>query len=186
MTRRGFGIPGFSRGLLVLLLVALPAPFFQAEAATNPFDELDAIKIAVEVGGPLDLEGGTAPRLFTGEMGRATRFRTALSRRVGGKLESCGILWDEGHNEVLSIFVFGRLEQPPAGPPLYVYMVKGQVLNSKLMEDRPGLGPFPLRSVLGVASDDGLEDAIIDAAVAIVTDELGSCESSPPAEPEAR
>lgn len=177
MTRRRFAIPDFGRILLfVLLLVALPVPFFQAEAA-GPFDKLDAIKIAVEIGGSLDLEGDTAPRLFTGEVGRATRFRTALSRTVGGKLESCGILWDEAEaNDVVSFFVFGRLEQPPAGPPLYVYLVKGQVLNSKLMEDSPGLGPFLLRSVLGVATDDGLEAAIIDAAMAIVTDELGSCE----------
>ena len=180
MTRRRCGIPGVARGLFVLLLVALAAPVFQAEAAgsKNPFTDLDAINIAVEVGGPLDLKGGTAPRLFTGEVGRLSRFRTALSRSVGSKLESCGILWDEGApDDVVSIFVFGRLEQQSKGPPLYVYMVRGAVLNSKLVADRSGLEPFPLRSVIGFASDDGLEAAIIDAAVAIVSDELGSCES---------
>jgi hypothetical protein len=163
-----------------VLLAALAAPLSRAEAAgpAGPFDKLDAIGIAVEVGGPLDLEGGTAPQLFTGEVGRFSRFRTTLSRSVGRKLESCGILWDEGARaDVVSIFVFGRLERPPQGPPLYVYMVKGEVLNSKLGTDRSELEPFPLRPVLGFASDDGLEAAIIDAAVAIVSDELGSCES---------
>lgn len=180
MNRRRFASPAFGRAPLVLLLGTLAALFFGAEAAesTNPFDKLDAIKIAVEVGGPLDLQGGTAPRLFTGEVGRLSHFRTDLSRSVGSKLESCGILWDEAApNDVVSIFVFGRLEQQPEGPPLYVYMVKGEVLNSKLEAGRSDLEPFPLRSVIGFASDDGLEAAIIDAAVAIVSGALGSCES---------
>lgn len=175
MTRR-CGIPGFGHGLIVLLLVALPAPFFQAEAAQTPFDKLDAIKIALEVGGPLDLEGDSTTRLFTREVGRFSRFRTDLSRSVAKKLESCGILWDDGApNGVVSIYVFGRLEKPPEGPPLYVYLVKGDVLNAKLHPSGPE--PFPLRSVIGFASDTGLEAAIIDAAVRIVSDELGDCES---------
>lgn len=187
MTRRSFGSPGSGRGpfglpwavLLVLPLVALLTPTFRAEAAgpKNPFDELDAMNIAVEVGGPLDLEGRTAPELFTGEVGRLSRFETTLKRSVGSKLEACGILWDEGvPKDVVSIFVFGHLERPPEGPPLYVYMIKGEILNSKL-EDGSELEPLPLRTVLGVASDGGLETAIIDAALAIVSDELGVCES---------
>lgn len=179
MTRRRLGVPGFGRGLFVLLLVVLPASFFQAEAAEaqDPFADLDAINVAVEVGGPLDLEGRTAPQLFTGEVGRLGRFRTALSRSVGRELESCGILWDEGaRKDVVSISVFGRLEQRPEGPPLHVYLVQGEVLNSNLATDRSGPEPYPLRPVIGFATDDGLEAAIIDAAVAIVSDELGSCE----------
>lgn len=180
MTRRGFGAPSFGPALSVLLLMALLAPCCRAEAAepTAFFYKLDAIKIAVEVGGPLDLEASTAPELFTGEVGRLSHFRTALSRRLGSRLESCGILWDDGASEgVVSIFVYGRLERPPGGPPLYVYMVQGEVLNSKLETHRSGPGPHPLRSVIGVASDDGLEAAIIDAAVAIVSEKLGSCKS---------
>ena len=176
MTRR-LGSPAFGGGLLVLLLVTLAAP--EAAESRSPFDELDAINIAVEVGGPLDLEGRTAPELFTAEVGRLSHFRTALSRTLGSKLEACGILWDEGAVEdVVSIFVFGRLEQPPQGPPVYVYMVGGEVLNSKLATNRSGPEPFLLRSVIGFAADDGLEATIIDAAVTIVSDELGRCDKS--------
>ncbi len=180
MSRRRFVVPGFGDGPLILLLVALLASSSGRAEAAGPgglFADLDAMNVAVEVGGPLDLEGGTMPELFADKVGRDGRFRRTLSRSVGAKLESCGILWDQsGSNDEVAIFVFGHLEEPPAGPPLYVYLVRGQVLNSKLAERGARAKPVPLRSVLGLAADDALEAEIIDAAVAIVADELGSCD----------
>lgn len=174
MTQRRFGIPGF----FVLLLVALPASSGRAEAAesTDPFADLDAINITVGVGGPLDLEGGTAPQLFTDEVGRFGRFRRALSRSVGAKLESCGILWDQGaRNDMVSIFVFGRREDLQQGPPQYVYMVQVEVLNTALASHQAKPEPVALRPVIGIADEAGVEQALIDTAVAVVAGELRNC-----------
>jgi hypothetical protein len=179
MTRRRFAIPGFGHGLFALLLVALAASSGRAEAAGpgSLFAKLDQMNVEVEVGGPLDLEGRTTPELFSVEVGRFSRFQRTVARTVGERLERCGILWDQSEDvDVVSIFVFGRLEKTPGGPPVYVYLVKGQVVNSKLAERGAKAEPVPLRSVLGLAADDGLEEAVLDAAFAIVAEELGSCE----------
>jgi len=178
MTRRPCGTPGFGRGLLALLLIALPASLCEAEPArsTDPFADLDAINVGLEIGGPLDLQGSTAPELFTGDLARLNRFKSTLGRSVGAKLESCGVLWDQGAVDEVSISVFGRLEQRPEGPPLYVYMVEAEVINSNLGTDRTGAEPVPLRSVIGFAADEGLEAAIVEAAIAIIADELRNCE----------
>lgn len=179
MTRRPCGIPDFGRGLCVLLLVALPSSLCGAEPArsTDPFADLDAIDVRLEIGGPLDLRGSRAPELFAGDVVRFKRFESTLERSVGTKLESCGILWDQGAIDEVAISVFGRPEQQREGPPLYVYMVEVEVLNSELTRDRSLPEPVPLRSVIGVAaSEDALEQAIIEAAIAIIADELRSCE----------
>jgi len=179
MTQRLSAIPGFGRGLFVLLLVALPASPCRAEPArsTDPFDDLDAINVRLEIGGPLDLQGGTAPQLFAGDSRRISRFTSTLERSVGAKLESCGILWDQGAVDEVAIFVFGRLEQQPAGPALYVYKVDVEVVNSNLGAERATVPePLPLRSVIGLAAEDRLEGAIIEAAIAIIADDLGACD----------
>jgi hypothetical protein len=179
MNRRRCGIPGLVDGPFVLLLVALAASSGRAEAAGagGPFAKLDQMNVEVEIGGPLDLEGRTVPELFSDEVGRCSRFQRTLARTVGEKLESCGILWDQSETrDVVSIFVFGRLEKTPGGPSVYVYLVRGQVVNSKLAERGAEAEPVPLRSVIGLAADAGLEEAILDAAYAIVAEELGSCD----------
>lgn len=181
MIQRPSGIPGFSRGLLVLLLVALPACLCHAQPtrSTGPFADLDAIDVAVELGGPLDLQGSTAPELLVGEVGRLNRFRSTLQRSVGEKLESCGILWDQGAVDEVSITVFGRREilpqGPPQGPPHSVYMVQVEVLNTTLAGRQEKPEAVALPPVIGVADEAGLEQALIDTAVGILAGELGDC-----------
>jgi len=177
MTPRPSGIPGFGRGLFVLLLAALPASLCRAEAArsTDPFADLDAINIAVEIGGPLDLQGSTAPELFVGDLARLNRFRSTLERSVGTKLESCGILWDQGAIDEVSIAVFGRREDLQQGPPQFVYMVQVEVLNTTLGSRQAKPELVALRPVIGLADEAGLEGALIDTAVAMIAGELRSC-----------
>jgi hypothetical protein len=177
MTRRPPGIPGFSVLLLVLLLAVLPASWCRAAPAraTGPFADLDAIDVKVEIGGPLDLRGGTAPELLAGDLGRFNRFKSTLEKSVGAKLESCGILWDQGALDEVSITVFGRREDLLQSPPLYVYMVQVEVLNTTLASRGASPEPVALRPVLGLADDAGLEGALIDTAVAVVAGELRTC-----------
>lgn len=181
MSQRPSGTPSFSRGLFVLLLVALPAAssWAQPTRSTGPFADLDAIDVAVEIGGPLDLHGSTAPELLDGEAGRLDRFRSALERSVGEKLESCGILWDQGAVDEVSITVFGRREAlphgPPQGPPHSLYMVEVEVLNTTLVGRDETPEAVALRRVIGIADEAGLEQALIDTAVGILAGELGAC-----------
>lgn len=175
MTRRRSAIPGLGRGLIALLAAALPVSLCRAEPAgsRDPFAGLDAINLSLEIGAPLDQRGSTSPQLFDGDLIRLNRFRTHLTESVGAKLESCGILWDQGAADVVSIDVFGRLEERREGPPVFVYMVEAEVLNTTLSNDRRVIpDPIPLRRVIGVADDAGLEAALTDAAVAIVSDDL--------------
>jgi hypothetical protein len=178
MIRRPSRTRGFNRGFFVLLLLALPASSGRAEAArsANPFAGLDAINIALEIGGPLDLRGSTAPELFVGDLVRHNRFRTTLERSVGAKLESCGILWDQGAVDVVSITVFGRREEVPQGLSQYVYMVEVEILNTKHANRGAEPETVALRPVLGLADDAGLERALIDTAVAILAGELRNCD----------
>jgi hypothetical protein len=168
------------RGLLVLLLVALPASPAGAQAARSagPFAELDAIDVTVEIGGPLDAEGGTSPQLLVGDLERYNRFETAMKRAVGQKLESCGILWDQGAVDEVAILVFGRRESSSEGPARYVYMVQARVLNTEVAGRGAGREWVTLRPVIGLAEDAGLEAALVDTAVAIVGGELRSCGDS--------
>jgi hypothetical protein len=177
MTQRPSGIPGFGRGLFFLLLVALPPSLCRAEAArsTDPFADLDAINITIEIGGPLDLQGSTAPDLFVGDLGRLNRFKSTLERSVGAKLESCGILWDQGAVDELSISMFGRREDLQQGPPQYVYMVQVEVLNTTLASRQAKPELVALRPVIGLSDEAGLEGALIDTAVAMIAGELRSC-----------
>ena len=181
MTPRPSGLPGFGRGLLVLLFVALAAATSRAQPtrSTGPFADLDAIDVAVEIGGPLDLEGSTAPELLDGEVGRRDRFRTTLERSVGEKLESCGILWDQGAVDEVSITVYGRREElpqgSPQGPPHSVYMVRVEVLNTTLAGRQEKPEAVALPPVIGLADEAGLERALIDTAVGILAGELGDC-----------
>lgn len=177
MTQRRFGLPGFGRGLFVLLLVALPPSLCRAELArsTGPFADLDAINVTIEIGGPLDLRASAAPELFVGDLGRFNRFKSTLERSVGAKLESCGILWDQGAVDEVSIAVFGRREDVKQGPPQYVYMVQVEVLNTTLASRQAKPELVALRPVIGLADEAGLEGALIDTAVAMIAGELQSC-----------
>lgn len=177
MAPRPRGIPGFGRGLFVLLFVALAAfaSWAQPTRSTGPFADLDAIDVAVEIGGPLDLQGSTAPELLDGEVGRRDRFESTLERSVGEKLESCGILWDQGAVDEVSITVFGRRVDLPQGPPQNLYMVQVEVLNTTLAGRQEKPEAVALRSVIGLADDAGLERALIDTAVGILAGELGDC-----------
>ena len=178
MNRRPCGIRGISRGLFVLLLVALPASSSWPEPtrSTGPFADLDAINIKLEIGGPLDLQGSTAPELLAGEVGRLNRFRSSLEQSVGAKLESCGILWDQGAVDEVAITVFGRREDVPQGQPQYVYMVEVEILNTKLAGRQAEPEIVALRPVIGLADEAGLEGALIDTAVAILAGELRNCD----------
>lgn len=177
MNQRPSGIPGFGRGLFVLLLVALAAAssWAQPTRSTGPFADLDAIDVAVEIGGPLDLQGSTAPELLDGEVGRRDRFRSALERSVGEKLESCGILWDQGAVDEVSITIFGRHGDLPKAAPHSLYMVEVEILNTTLAGRQEKPEPVALPPVIGLADDGGLEQALIDTAVGILAGELGAC-----------
>lgn len=165
-------------GLFVLLLAALVASSASAQPAhsTDPFADLDAINVALEIGEPLDVRGSTAPELFVGDVVRLNRFESTLKQSVGAKLEACGILWDQGAVDEVAITVSGRREDLPQGPPQYVYLVQVEVLNTKLA----GRGREPeivaLRPVIGLADEAGLEQALVDTAVAILAGELRSCD----------
>lgn len=165
------------RIVLVLLLVALPAASSRAQPtrSTGPFADLDALDVVVEIGGPLDLRGSTAPELLVGEAGRLERFRSTLAQSVGTELEACGILWDQGALDEVSITVFGRRENLPQGPPASVYLVQVDVLNTTLAgrQGKPEIVALP--PVIGLADEAGLERALIDTAVGILAGELGDC-----------
>ena len=169
--------------LLSILLLAAALPAFGAAGAAEgparsggPFAELDAINIKLEIGGPLDRQGNAAPELLTGDLARFNRFKSALEKSVGAKLEACGILWDQGAVDEVTIAVFGRREDLSQGPPHYVYMVQADVLNTKLASRGTGPELVALRPVIGLADDAGLEEALTDTAVAIVAGELRSCD----------
>ena len=163
--------------LLVLLLGALAASSTSAQPArsTDPFADLDAINIRLEIGEPLDLRGSAAPELLVGDIERFNRFQSSLEQKVGAKLESCGILWDQGAVDEVSITVFGHREDLPQGPA-YVYMVRTEVLNTTLASRGANPEAVALRPVLGLADDAGLEQALIDTAVGLVAGELRTCD----------
>jgi hypothetical protein len=74
--------------------------------------------------------------------------------------------------------VFGRLEKLQQCTPRYVYMIQAKVLNSKLKAGQArqaNVEPVFLRPVIGIADEAGLEQALIEAAVATIAAELRNC-----------
>jgi hypothetical protein len=173
MIQRLFG------SLFVLLLVALPAARAQT-ARIDLFQNLDSIKLSTTVGGPLDQQGGTEPRLFVGDLKRFNRFELDLSQALSRKLETCGLLVDQDAPDELSVEVFGRLETLQQCTPRYVYMIQAKVRNSKLQAGRAEVEPVVLRPVIGIADEAGLERALIEAAVATIAAELRNCHKPAP------
>jgi hypothetical protein len=165
--------------LFVLLLAACPAAHAQtaqaqAGGSIDLFKDLDSIRLTTAVGGPLDQQGGTAPQLFVGDLKRFNRFEQNLTDALAQKLSTCGLFVDQEAQDELSVEVFGRLEKLQQCTPRYVYMIQAKVRNSKLKAGRAKVD-IPLRPVIGIADEAGLERALIDAAVAAIAAELRNC-----------
>src|SRR5262245_12024354 len=103
-----------SGSLFMLLLAALPAAHGHAQTArVDLFKDLDSIKLSTAVGGPLDAQGGTEPRLFAGDLKRFNQFEQILTDALSIKLGTCGLFVDPQAPDELSVEVFGRLEKLP-------------------------------------------------------------------------
>lgn len=163
--------------LFLLLLAALPAApgHAQAGGSIDAFKDLDAIRLSTAVGGPLDPQGGTTPRLFANDLRRFNRFQQALTDALTAKLSTCGLFVNPEVADELSVEVFGRPEQLQQCTPRYVYMIQAKVLNSKLRARQAEVEFVSLRPVIGLADEAGLERALIEAAVAAVATELRNC-----------
>lgn len=171
--------------LSVLLLVALLAAHAQtsqaqAGSSIDLFKGLDSIRLLTAVGGPLDAQGGTEPRLFVGELRRFNLFQQALTDALSVKLGTCGLFVDQEAPDELSVEVFGRLEKLQQCTPRYVYMIQAKVLNTKLKAGQAKGEPITLRPVIGIADEVGLEQALVEAAVATIAAELRSCHKPAP------
>jgi hypothetical protein len=178
MIQRRRSLPRRARfGLSILLLAALPAEGAGAETVPSgdPFAGLDAIRLTAEIGGPLDPQGDTAPRLFAGELRRFNQFTVDLKQAVAAKLGTCGILVDDGAPDELTVEVFGRRDDLQQCSPLYVYMVQARVLNTTLTSRQAEPRFVPFYPVIGVADEAGLERTLIDTAVATVAGQLRNC-----------
>lgn len=162
--------------LFVLLLVALPAAHAQASASVDLFKDLDSIRLSTAVGGPLDPQGCTEPQLFAGDLRRFNHFEQNLADALNMKLSTCGLFVDQEAPDELSVEVFGRREELQQCTPRYVYMIQAKVRNAKLKGRL-----VPLRPVIGIADEAGLERTLIDAAVAAVAAELRNCHKPKPA-----
>lgn len=163
--------------LFLLLLAALPAipGHAQAGGSIDLFQGLDSIRLSTAVGGTLEPQGGTAPRLFAGDLKRFNRFELDLTNALAQKLGTCGLFVSPEAQDELSVEVFGRREKLQQCTPRYVYMIQAKVRNTKLKGRL-----VPLRPVIGIADEAGLERALIDAAVATVAAELRSCHQPAP------
>jgi hypothetical protein len=164
--------------LCLLLLAALSAARGDAQAARSidPFKDLDSIRLSTAVGGPLDAKGGTEPELFAGDLKGFNHFQQSLADALDAKLSTCGLFVSPEAADELSVEVFGRLEQLQQCTPRYVYMIQAKVRNSNLKGRL-----VPLRPVIGIADEAGLERTLIDAAVAAVAAELRNCHQPKPA-----
>lgn len=163
------------RTTFALLFAAIAASSGHA-APSNPFADLDSIRVSLEVGGPLDHQGNIERELFAEDLRRYNRFQSSLIQAVGNQVESCGLLVDEAATEEISVEVFGRPEpRPQGGPPHYVFLVEvgAFTLNPGPRDSDPEL--VPARRVLGLAEDADLETAVIDAALAALPDDFQGC-----------
>ena len=163
--------------LFLLLLAALPAApgHAQAGGSIDLFKDLDSIRLSAAVGGTLEPQGGASPRLFADDLKRFNRFEQDLKDALAQKLGTCGLFVSPEAADELSVEVFGRREKLQKCTPRYVYMIQAKVRNSKLKGRLA-----PLRPVIGITDEAGLEKALIDAAVATVAAELRSCHKPAP------
>lgn len=164
--------------LFVLQLAALATAPGSAQTARSVdlFKDLDSIRLATKVGGSLDQSGSTAPQLFADDLKRFNRFKQNLMDALEMKLATCGLFVSQETSDELSVEVFGRREKLQQCTPRYVYMIQAKVRNTKLKGRL-----VPLRPVIGIADEAGLERTLIDAAVAAVAAELRNCHKPKPA-----
>jgi hypothetical protein len=161
---------------LSLTAIAVLAAHAAPAAASNPFADMDWIRVSVEVGGPLDRAGSIEPELLAGDLRRFNVFQSGLRRALVSQIESCGLLVDQGGTDEISVEVFGRPERrSEGGPPQYVFLVEVRAVN---LEAARGTDAdlVPPKRVLGLAEDANLESALVDAALAALPDDLQGCE----------
>jgi hypothetical protein len=164
---------------LSILLSVLPMAFAQGETARaiSPFEGMTTTRISIVIGGALDLEGGAALRLFAGDRERASRFRAELTKAVTAKLKACGIEADDRRDDETEIRVYGRPETFESCEGRYIFLVEVGVYNSKQASSTGGR-LSALRPVMGWSNDEGLERALSDATLTIMSEELKNCASA--------
>lgn len=157
----------------VLLLVAVAA---SSGHAANPFADLDAIRVSVEIGGPLDAEGNTERELLAGDLKRFNVFESGLRRALVQQVESCGLLVDRSGTAEIEVGVFGRTERWEGGPLQYLFLVETRAVSVDPKVAEVGAELASPRRVLGLAADADFEQAVIAAALAALPDDLRNCE----------
>lgn len=156
--------------------IAVFAAHAAPAAASNPFADLDWIRLSVEVGGPLDHQGNTARELLAGDLSRFNVFQSSLRRALVSQVEACGLLVDQGGTDEISVEVFGRPERrSQGGPPQYVFLVEVRAVSLEAARGSDA-DLVPPKRVLGLAEDSNLESAVIEAALAALPDDLQGCE----------
>lgn len=163
--------------LSLWLLVVLAVAPLQAEKASSVdhFAGLDSIRLSTAVGGPLNVEGSSTPRLFAGDLRRFNRFREDLTQALTFKLSSCGLFVDDGAADEISVEVFGRPEELQSCSPRVLYLIQVRVVSSKLKASHKEIEPHSLSPVIGLTDEAGLERSLIEAAVATVAGMLKGC-----------
>jgi len=160
------------------LTIALFSTAVHAGEIAQPiaaFEGMTKAKLTVTIGGPLDVDGGPALRLFGGSRERAARFRSALLQSVRSELEACHLAVDESTEDEVAIRVFGRPAPDVGCGAQYVFLVEVLVFNARHAKQTSSDNFVSLRPVIGVVNDGAIEEELINTTLAMISDELENC-----------
>lgn len=160
-------------GLAVLLFSS--SAWAEIGRFKSAFEGMTRARISIVIGGPLDLEGGPALRLFGGDQERAKLFDSILVQSISSKLAACDIKIDESIDSEITIRIYGRPARNVGQRSEYIFLVEIGVFNASQDKDKERQGFMSFRPVIGLAHDSELEAVLSDIVLAILSEELKDC-----------
>jgi len=138
---------------------------------TVPLEGIESVAVSISIGGPLNLEGGVALRLFHGDVERARSFERTLMVEICDLLERYGVTVGSSNSAEILVDIFGRAIENPDEDHHYIFFLR----ISSPSRSQPGseidqdLIP---RTVLDISTDVDLERTLTEAALFIIKTNL--------------
>ena len=164
-----------ARILLSLLILAFGGPLAATSArAVNPVAGVTTIKIEVVLGGPMSLDSTSTSDLWGSQL-RADGFKRRLENTIAKRFAQSGITVDPAAKHTMMFGIWGRPLSNAACEDTSVALIEGSFHDERKLDEPDYAGQSIStwgRSIIEVASDAALDEALEKAVLGLVAEVL--------------
>jgi hypothetical protein len=164
-----------ARMLRCLLIFMVAGPLAATSARTvNPVAGVKTIKIEVALGGPMTLDSNSSPDLWGSQL-RAAGFKRRVVDSIARRFAQSGITVDPAAKHTMMFGIWGRPLSGTACEDTSVALIEGSFHDERKL-DKPNYAGQSIstwgRSIIEVASDAALDEALEKAVLELVAEVL--------------